>query len=208
MAQLGIGLAGSAVGAFFGGPVGARIGFAAGSLLGGILFPGDGPPDQVNEGPRISDTRVQTSAYGQYMLKPYGTVRLAGNLIWVSPIREVIQESNQDVGGKGGGGATLTTRTYLYYRSFAIGVCLGPITSYKKIWGNTELIYDSTTGNSSYANTRYLGNETQMPDSIVQSFGGASYTPAYRGLAYVVFNDMLLSNFGNSIPSLSFEVEV
>jgi hypothetical protein len=208
MAQLTLSLAGAAVGAYFGGPVGARIGFAAGSLLGGALFPGDGPPDQVNEGPRLSDTRVQSSAYGQYLPKPYGTVRVSGNVIWASPVREVIQESSQSVGGKGGGGSDITSRTYLYYRSFAVGVCLGPITSYKKIWGNTEVIYDAATAESTYDHTRYLGDETQVADSIMESFEGVGNVPSYRGLTYVVFNDMLISNFANSIPSLSFEIEV
>lgn len=208
MAQLALGLAGAAVGGLIGGPAGARIGFIAGSALGGALFPGDGPPDQVNEGPRISDTRVQTSAYGQHLPQAYGTVRVSGNVIWASPIREVIQESQQSVGGKGGSSSNITSRTYLYYRSFAVGVCLGPITRYRKIWANTEVIYDYLTGASSYEHTRYLGDESQLADPLIEAFEGVGESPAYRGLSYVVFNDMLISNFSNAIPSLSFEVEV
>jgi hypothetical protein len=209
VARLALAVGGGAVGAAVGGPLGARIGFLAGSALGGILFPADGPPDQVNEGPRISDTRVQTSAYGQYLPVVYGRVRLSGNIIWASNVREVIQESSQDVGGKGGSGSTVTSRTYLYYRSFAVGLCLGPALAIHKIWANTELIYDLATGASAYDNVRYLGTETQLPDSIIESFGfGTGFTPAYRGLVYVVFDDMLISNFSNAIPSLNFEVEV
>lgn len=208
MARLAIGLGGAVVGSAIGGPWGARIGFFAGTALGGLLFPGDGPPDQVNEGPRISDTRVQTSAYGQYLPVVYGRVRLSGNIIWASPVREVIQEDSQDVGGKGGGGGTVTSRTYLYYRSFAVGLCLGPAVAIHKIWANTELIYDLATNTSAYDNVRYLGTETQVADSIIQSFNGAVNVPAYRGLVYVVFDDMLISNFNNSIPSLNFEVEI
>jgi hypothetical protein len=207
MARLGVGLGGAALGAAIGGPLGARLGFIAGSVLGGVLFPGDGPPDQVNEGPRLSDNKVQTSAYGQIIPAAYGTVRLAGNVIWASPIREVVQENRQDVGGKGGSSSTISSRTYLYYRSFAVGVCLGPIISYKKIWANTEVIYDAAAGTSSYDIVRYLGTESQLPDSVIQSFGVLGSVPAYRGLAYVVFDDMLISNFSNSIPSLNFEVE-
>lgn len=208
MARLAVSLAGAAIGAAVGGPIGARIGFIAGSALGGVLFPPDGPPDQVNEGPRISDTRVQTSAYGQIMPAAYGKMRLAGNILWASPVREVIQENSQDVGGKGGSGSTVTSRSYTYYRSFAVGVCLGPITAYKKIWANTELIYDADAATSAYETIRYLGTESQLPDSLIESFEGVGNVPAYRGLAYVVFDDMLISNFSNSIPSLNFEVEV
>jgi hypothetical protein len=208
MARLAVGLVGAGIGAAIGGPLGARIGFIAGSALGGVLFPADGPPDQVNEGPRLTDNKVQTSAYGQILPAAYGTVRIAGNVIWASPPREVIQENSQEVGGKGGGGANITSRTYLYYRSFAVGVCLGEITSFKKIWANTEVIYDAVAGTSSHVNVRYLGTETQLPDSIIESFEGIGNVPAYRGLAYVVFDDMLISNYSNSIPSLNFEVEV
>ena len=35
---------------------------------------------------------------------------------------------------------------------------------------------------------------------------GASSTPAYRGLAYVVFENLALTAFGNRIPQLSFEI--
>ena len=35
---------------------------------------------------------------------------------------------------------------------------------------------------------------------------GADETPAYRGTAYVVFEDLALGNFGNRLPQLSFEV--
>jgi hypothetical protein len=96
----------------------------------------------------------------------------------------------------------------LYYRSFAVGVCLGQITSFRKIWANTEVIYDAVAATSSYDTVRYVGSESQLPDSIIQSFEGVGNVPGYRGLAYVVFDDMLISNFSNSIPSLNFEVEV
>ncbi len=35
---------------------------------------------------------------------------------------------------------------------------------------------------------------------------GAANTPAYRGTAYVVFEELALSTFGNRLPQLSFEV--
>ncbi|MBA3911878.1 MAG: hypothetical protein C0524_18865 [Rhodobacter sp.] len=35
---------------------------------------------------------------------------------------------------------------------------------------------------------------------------GAANTPAYRGTAYVVFEDLALATFGNRLPQLSFEV--
>ncbi len=35
---------------------------------------------------------------------------------------------------------------------------------------------------------------------------GADNAPAYRGLAYVVFERLPLADFGNRMPQLSFEV--
>lgn len=212
MATLALGVAGAAAGSSIGGSIlgisATSIGFFAGSALGGILFPGLGVPDIVEEGPRLTDTKVQTSAYGEHLVRPYGTVRLSGNVIWASEVREAVQESNQDVGGKGGGGGSVTTRNYLYYRSFAIGICQGPITRIDKIWANTELIYDHFTGEKRFQFNEYAGNETQVADSVIESFEGAGNVPAYRGTSYVVFDDMLITEFGNQLPQISFQVTV
>jgi hypothetical protein len=35
---------------------------------------------------------------------------------------------------------------------------------------------------------------------------GAASTPAYRGTAYVVFEELPLGNYGNRLPQLSFEI--
>src|SRR5690606_15090723 len=40
----------------------------------------------------------------------------------------------------------------------------------------------------------------------IASAEGAGQTPAYRGLALAVFEDMELADYGNRIPSLTFEV--
>ena len=50
----------------------------------------------------------------------------------------------------------------------------------------------------------YIGDETQTPDPLIVAKDGVA--PAYRGLAYVVFERLPLENFGNRIPQLSFEV--
>jgi hypothetical protein len=52
----------------------------------------------------------------------------------------------------------------------------------------------------------YPRSEDQLPDSLIEAKQGAGNAPAYRGLAYVVFERMALAPFGNRIPQLSFEV--
>ena len=52
----------------------------------------------------------------------------------------------------------------------------------------------------------YLGSEDQLPDSLIEAKEGAGNAPAYRGIAYIVFERMALAPFGNRLPQLSFEV--
>ncbi len=52
----------------------------------------------------------------------------------------------------------------------------------------------------------YTGSDDQLPDSLIEAKEGAGNAPAYRGLAYIVFERLALADFGNRIPQLSFEV--
>ena len=52
----------------------------------------------------------------------------------------------------------------------------------------------------------HLGDEDQDADPFIAAKMGAANTPAYRGTAYVVFEELPLERFGNRLPQLSFEV--
>jgi hypothetical protein len=203
MAQLAVAAAGAALGSAVGMPY---LGFALGSMLGGVLFPQDGPPDQIQEGPRLHDLKVQSSAHGAMLPLVYGTVRIAGNVIWAADLEEqVVTETTSASGGKGGGGSvTSTTRSYIYFASFAVGLCAGPIASVERVWANGTLVHDDTSSLLDMA--VYLGNETQVPDDRIESALGVGFVPAYRGMAYAVINRLNLSEYGNQIPNLQFEV--
>jgi hypothetical protein len=195
-AGLILGAAGAVVGSFFGAP---EIGFVVGSMLGAILFPPK-PPTPAN-------VRVQDSAYGKYIPRVYGLYRLAGNVIWAG------QPHNHDPSGKGMGGKNQQPYTTI---SFAVGLCDGPISGVRRIWANGKLIYDIShpsnfqqlSGSAQMVTnfTVYLGDENQLPDPTMQSQLGAANVPAYRGLAYVVFNELSLQQWGNYMPSFTFEV--
>ena len=203
MALLAVAAAGAALGSAVGMPY---LGFALGSMLGGVLFPQDGPPDQIQEGPRLHDLKVQSSAHGAMLPLVYGTVRIAGNVIWAADLEEqVVTETNSASGGKGGGGSvTSTTRSYIYFASFAVGLCAGAIQSVDRVWANGKLVHDSTSSLLDMA--VYLGDETQVPDDRIESALGVGFVPAYRGMAYAVINRLNLSEYGNQIPNLQFEV--
>lgn len=51
----------------------------------------------------------------------------------------------------------------------------------------------------------YTGQADQPADPLMSGAEGAA-CPAYRGLAYVVFEGLQLAEYGNRIPALSFEV--
>lgn len=193
------GVAGAAIGGFFGGPMGAQAGFLAGNMLGTLLTP--------RKTPSPADVRVQDSAYGKWVPRVWGRYRLSGNVIWAGAPHQHDQ-SGKGMGGKQG-------QPYVTM-SFAVALCKGPITSVPRIWANGQLIYDlsnpadfqALSGSSSMVTnfTVYYGTETQLPDPVMQSQLGAGNVPAHRGMAYVVFNELSLQNWGNYMPSLSFEV--
>ena len=215
MAVLALVVAGNAIGAAIGGTflgvAAATWGGVAGGLVGNLLFAPDGPNIQ---GPRLGDLKSQSSALGMPIPIVYGTARLAGNMIWSAPITETAHVTESG-GGKGGGGSSTQT-SYTYAQSFAIAICDCEIAGVLRIWANGELIYnvsttaDAATGEASadVANlmTVYYGTETQTASSLIEADVGAGDTPAYRGTAYVTFENMQLADYGNRAPNLEFEV--
>lgn len=177
-----------------------EAGFMAGSLLGAILS----PPKE----PAPSDVRVQDSAFGKFIPKVYGLYRLAGNVIWMGTPHQ-----HSAGGGKGMGGKA--QQPYVTV-SFAVALCRNTITGVRRIWANGKLIYDvsnpadfqGVSGASQMVTnfTVYPGDENQVADPTMQAALGAANTPPYRGLAYVVFNELNLQQWGNYMPSLTFEV--
>jgi hypothetical protein len=208
MAQLVISAVGAVVGGvvgyFAGGPsgavYGAEVGWAIGGVAGALLI--------HQRGPQPGDLRIQDSAYGKPIPVVYSMYRVAGNIIWAG------QPSAEDSGGKGGAGKGASQSKV--QMSMAIGLCEGPITGVRRIWANGKLIYDvsdpsnfeAISGSQQMVSnfTLYLGDETQQPDPTMQGALGAANVPAYRGLAYIVFNNIDLSPWGNYIPSFSFEL--
>lgn len=194
---------GSAVGASpILGLVTSQLTQLAGSAVTGALT---GKPNKRHiEGARLEELAVQTSTYGRAIPSFFGTVRLAGNVIWSLPIKEVVTTSTVQSGGKGGGGSrkqTVSQTSYSYFVTLAIAIGEGPITRIDRVWADAKLL-DLSLGTYRI----YTGTEMQLPDSMIESYEGVGKTPAYRGMAYVVIEDFPLASFGNRIPNFSFEV--
>lgn len=182
---------------------------AVAGVVGGVidnrLF-GPGPINQQTEGPRLENLQVQASTEGAAIPEIAGRVRLAGQIIWATKFKEVVTTTTQSSGGGGkggggGGGTTITTTTYSYFANFAVGLCEGSIDRVGRIWADGKPL-----DMSNVTMRVYRGAADQVPDSLIEGIEGAGNVPAYRGTAYVVFENLAIGTFGNRIPQLNFEV--
>jgi hypothetical protein len=191
---------------------------AATSLAGNALRAaisgsgGKGTSVRHVEGPRLAEMGGLASTEGAPIPRIYGRARIGGELIWATRFEEVATtttnvERQASRGGKSFGSSgkattkTTTTTSYAYYANLAVGLCEGPISFVRRVWADgTEL--DLTT----LTMRVHRGGETQEPDSLIVAKEGAENAPAYRGLAYVVFEHLPLAGFGNRVPQFSFEV--
>lgn len=182
------------VGTALGGPLGGALGTLAGRALDNAIF---GAPK--HEGARLKELSVTTSSYGSAIPRHFGTVRAAGSIIWAT---DLIEHKEKSGGGKG----KPKVATYSYTTSFAVALASRPIQSVGRIWADGNLLRgaggDLKTGGEMRV---YRGSERQAPDGLIASDIGAG-CPAFRGIAYVVFEDLQLADFGNRIPALTFEI--
>jgi hypothetical protein len=199
MATVVLQTAGAALGGALGGPIGAALGRAAGAIAGNIADRALFPPARTVEGPRLDDLRVMGSTEGAALPRLYGRARLPGQLIWALPIEERAKTRDEGQGIKGGGGVSVTE--YAYFASFAVALCEGEVSRIGRIWADGQDLDPA-----SVTFRLYPGDESQAPDSLIVAHQGEANAPAYRGMAYVVFERLALGAFGNRLPQLSFEV--
>lgn len=178
------------VGRLVGGPIGGIIGATLGGVIDSSLFA------TTPRGGRMSNLAVQSAAYGEPIAVITGRMRAAGNLLWTGGIIE-----STSGGGKGRPGG------YSYSASFAVALTGRVIADVGRIWADGKLIRDENGRFLSPVTMRlHRGDELQVPDPLIAAFEGLSGAPAYRGIAYAVFEDLPLADFGNRIPNLTFEI--
>ena len=188
----------TALGTAIGGPLGGAIGGLIGSSFDqAVLFKPKG-----REGRRLSELQLQTSSYGAQIPKLFGTMRAAGSVIWATDLKE---KRNRSGGGKGRPSVT----SYSYSASFAVALSARRVRAVRRIWADGNLLRGAAGDFKSGLNAfrLHLGTEDQAADPLIASAEGIANTPAHRGIAYAVFEDLQLADFGNRIPSLTFEVE-
>ena len=210
MAALLLSAGGAAAGGALFGPVGAIAGRLVGALAGNAIdhaLLGGGSTTRTQQGPRLSDLGVMASTEGAPIPRVYGRVRIGGEVIWATQLEEEISSRSETTGGGGGKGGsrgpsvTTVATTYNYYANLAVGLCEGEIGAVSRIWADGKPL-DLTNVNVRI----YKGSGSQTADPLIVAKEGSGNAPAYRGLAYVVFERLPVGGFGNRIPQLSFEV--
>jgi hypothetical protein len=213
MADIVLPVVGAVAGFVIGGPAGAVMGANLGMMASRAFFPKNQHvqlPSQ--EGPRLADLRAQTSTYGNVVPRVFGTMRIAGNVIWATDIKEVRTEktsSTSSGGGKGGGGSVTSSQTsvtYEYFITMAIAICEGEVDEIIRVWSDSKVLTEEILSSAQGKYNVHLGTEDQLVDDIMAKYLAAGTIPAYRGMAYVVIEDFPLAAYGNRIPNFTFEV--
>jgi hypothetical protein len=176
------------VGRAVGGPLGAIVGAMAGGAIDRAALGAGG------RRPAPADLAVQGANYGDPLPLLFGTIRACGQVIWSSGVE--LREGD----GKTDGGRS-------YAASFAVALSRRPIEGVGRVWADSRLVRDAAGALAVAGSMRvHRGLMDQQPDPLIAAAEGAGGAPAYRGLAYAVFEELALAEFGNRIPQLSFEV--
>ncbi len=160
------------------------------------------PSTPANASRRMSNSaRIASNVLGTPWPTLWGTRDLSGTLVaWTNH-----RYNNSGSSGKGGGQIAAGEKDY---RTFALGLCIGPVDSINAIWYDNQLIW---TGNVSIASAAtvasatqgvgsviltdnanrgticfYFGLDTQTQDPILAQF--IPNAPFYRGMCYAVFH--------------------
>lgn len=216
MATILLSAAGAALGAGFGGTVlglsGAVIGRAVGATLGQAIDQRllnqrlMGAGSEAVEVGKIDRLRLMGASEGAGIARLWGRQRIAGQVIWATRFKETVTTQSSTTGGSGKGGGSgqqtsQTTQTYSYSVSIAVALCEGEITRIARIWADGNEITPRRL-----TMRVYKGTQSQLPDAKIEAVEGTGRAPAYRGIAYVVIEDLQLAAYGNRVPQLSFEV--
>ncbi len=185
--------------------VGAGI---AGQVIDDDLFQLGTKYNDTKEGPRVEEAKVSQSTEGTPISRTFGRFRVGGNVIWATKFQEHTHSGTDTTPSTGGKGSSRRTQavvtptlTYTYSVSFAVALCEGEIADIGTIWADGKKL---DLRNMEYR--VYKGTQDQGVDPKILAIEGADFTPAYRGLAYIVFENFDLEKFGRRMPQINVEV--
>jgi hypothetical protein len=183
----------TAIGTALGGPIGGAIGGLLGSQVDHAIGGGG-----RREGPRLKELGVSTSSYGSPIPRHHGRIRTPGTIVWST---DLVEHKTTSGGRKGHPSVT----SYSYSVSFAVALSSRPIAGLGRIWADGSLLRGAAGDLKAGGSLRLYGGHGDQPlDPLIAS--ARPDCPAFRGLAYCVFEALDLADFGNRIPALTFEV--
>jgi len=194
-AAAGTAIGGPIFGAIAGQAIGGALGAFVGSKIDQALF---GPGDQRRTGVELRQSQSLSSAEGTPIPEIWGAMRLMGRPIWASQYTRRSTTTTQRQGGSGGG-PKVTTETNTFSRSWALSLCRGPIDGIGRVWVN-GVVTDIADWNVRL----HRGTADQAPDPLIVAIEG--WAPARRGRAYLVIEDLELTEWGNRSPAIEVEV--
>lgn len=210
------------IGAYGGATLGMSIGGAAGGIAGQVFWP-EKVDIQHPVPPKPRENRVQISTYGSPIPIQYDDGRMAGNIIYMSAVVETITRSRHRQNG-----VRYYEMVKTYTATFAIAFCENPnARELARIWVNGKVFVDFRDPDSPYYPTlgagyavgnldtsiaraatyfsAYNGSEVQVADAWLSSLLGATETPTYRGVFYIVFKDFPVGEY-SGIPTIEIEL--
>jgi hypothetical protein len=186
---------------------------AIGSVVGAVFSLFFGTPKGPEQ--KLGEIAQQTAKEGEPRQIVFGIVRpIGGNVVAVQePPR--IERRKQKSNGKGGGGSKSSSTVEVPRRTYAIGICEGPVTGIRRAWRNNKLVYDARGTEWGRKNNGtflarfqfYFGSFEQLPSPSLEAIFGAGQVPAMRGTCYMVAKDEDLKDTGGALPQWIFEVE-
>lgn len=195
LALMGVGYAvGSGIGGTVlgigAGTIGAFTGAVVGSVVDSmVISPALLQRHEPITGTRLEDIRIQTGGEGVGIIESFGpTNRVAGNVIWMSSLREA--ERVHEEGGKGLGASGVEVKEYTYYCDLAVGVQAGEIVNITDIWADKELLHHHSGSRSAQGSDL---SATVVKKKLV--FGRAGYDMPYAVYLRIQSTSTDLSGF-------------
>jgi hypothetical protein len=227
------GAIGGAVAGFIysgGNPYGAVAGAIIGAYAGKQYYTALHPDPVSRIEPNLQDKRINAGEFGSPIPIGFGTFKTQGVLIWGV---DLIEESSTTTSGGGGKGSPpspeISTTTHTALANVAFKLCKGPIVGISRLWFDNVLVLDfrptaASVGASFFGASGtnplvirmgsreqyrlYLGTETQLPDTLMESYLGVGNVNAHRGDTYIVFDTLNLNSYGKRIPNVTAEIIV
>jgi len=218
---------GGILGAIVGGIIGYLVpglgmlyGVSLGYAVGMMIDPAT--PDLPTPGVPDPQDIVMSSSVGTPVPDLIGTGMITGHLLAYGNERvEEVYDTMEGGGGKGGGGGGDKTYIsgYLYYMSWAVGICAGPISALHTIFREDEVVWEGSlelpesggeetiTLDGMGSCTFYFGTDDQVANDLVaELIPNPDYNTPYRNFCYAVLDDCIMGEYTDRCPTLRFVI--